>query len=73
TDVPESGVEQPETDVPESEVGQPETDVPESEVGQPETDSEELEQDTLGEMPHDGSYQLIEADLKELKILIEDE
>ncbi len=60
TDVPESGVEQPETDVPESEVGQPETDVPESEVGQPETDSEELEQDTLGEMPHDGSYQLIE-------------
>ncbi len=73
TDVPESGVEQPETDMPESEVGQPETDVPESEVGQPETDSEELEQDTLGEMPHDGSYQLIEADLKELKILIEDE
>ena len=60
TDVPESGVEQPETDMPESEVGQPETDVPESEVGQPETDSEELEQDTLGEMPHDGSYQLIE-------------
>ncbi|WP_195218114.1 carboxypeptidase regulatory-like domain-containing protein [Turicibacter sanguinis] len=73
TDVPESEVGQPETDVPESEVGQPETDVPESEVGQPETDSEELEQDTLGEMPHDGSYQLIEADLKELKILIEDE
>ncbi len=58
--MPESGVEQPETDMPESEVGQPETDVPESEVGQPETDSEELEQDTLGEMPHDGSYQLIE-------------
>ncbi|MTM83090.1 hypothetical protein GMB24_08150 [Turicibacter sanguinis] len=73
TDVPESEVEQPENDVPESEIEQPETDVPESEVGQPETDSEELEQDTLGEMPHDGSYQLIEADLKELKILIEDE